>query len=190
MRPAIVSNPSISDAALVHQIAKGDLHALGMLFDRYEQEVRRFLARMQVPSGDLDDLVQVTFLEVVRPAQRFDATRDVRPWLFGLAAISVKRHRRTLGRVARKLAAWAREPMTSRQKSPAELAEETDSARRAALALQTLSAKKRDVFVMVVMENLSGEATARALGIPVATVWTRLHHARRELQGMLREDAR
>ena len=33
--------------------------------------------------------------------------------------------------------------------------------------------------LMVVVENNSGEETARALGIPVPTVWTRLHHARR-----------
>jgi RNA polymerase sigma-70 factor (ECF subfamily) len=41
---------------------------------------------------------------------------------------------------------------------------------------------------MVVIERLPGEAVAQALGIPVGTVWTRLHHARRELRALLGED--
>jgi len=41
---------------------------------------------------------------------------------------------------------------------------------------------------MVVLERLPGEAVAQALGIPEGTVWTRLHHARRELQALIREE--
>ncbi len=48
-------------------------------------------------------------------------------------------------------------------------------------ALAALSPKKREVIVLVTIEGLSGEEVASLLAIPVATVWTRLHHARREL---------
>jgi len=43
-------------------------------------------------------------------------------------------------------------------------------------------------FVMVELEDASGKDAARALGIPLATVWTRLHHARRELRQYLAEE--
>ena len=190
MRAAISSKPATTDGVLVRQIAEGDLHALGILFERYGQDVRRFLARMQVPPSDLDDLVQVTFLEVVRPAARFDAARDVKPWLFGLATITVRRHRRSVARLARKLTSWALEPPQKHEPSPADIVVREEAVLRAQRALTTLSSKKREVFVLVVLENLSGEAAARTLGIPVATVWTRLHHARRELRDLLTEDDR
>ena len=43
------------------------------------------------------------------------------------------------------------------------------------------------VFVMIVIEGAPGEEVAAALGLPLATVWTRLHHARRELREHLKE---
>jgi RNA polymerase sigma-70 factor (ECF subfamily) len=188
VRTIISSTPATTDKALVRQIAEGDLHALGVLFERYGQDVRRFLARMQVPASDLDDLVQLTFLDVVRPAARFESEREVKPWLFGLATITVRRHRRTVARLARTLSAWAREPSHRHDPTQVETLVQQESVRRAERALQKLSSKKREVFVLVVMENLSGEETARTVGIPVATVWTRLHHARIELRAHLAED--
>jgi RNA polymerase sigma-70 factor, ECF subfamily len=179
---------SVGDEELVLKVARGELAQLGQLFDLYHLQVRRFLARLQVPAGDLDDLVQLTFLQVPRAATRFDPQRSVKSWLFGLATFVVKRHRRSLARITRKIAALAREPSPGSQLTPAELVGEMESARRADRALAALSAKKREVFVMVVLEKLPGEAVAHALGIPEGTVWTRLHHARRELQELLRED--
>ena len=63
-----------------------------------------------------------------------------------------------------------------------------ERANAAANALAELSAKKREVFVMVALEGVPPEAAAEALGIPIRTVWTRLHHARRELRARLEED--
>jgi RNA polymerase sigma factor (sigma-70 family) len=178
---------SVTDEDLVVQVAQGRLESLGLLFDRYHVPLRRFLARLQVPSADLDDLIQLTFLQVPRAASRFDPERSVKGWLFGLATVVVKRHRRSLGRLARKIAALAKEPGRASPPTPADLVAEDQSVRHATRALASLSKKKREVFVMVVMENLSGEAVAQALGIPVGTVWTRLHHARRDLQRLLAE---
>ncbi len=178
---------STTDADLLRSIADGRLEALGQLFDRYHLAVRRFLARMQVAASDLDDLVQVTFLQVPRAAVHFDAERSAKAWLLGLAAIVVKRHRRTLGRIARRITALAKEPQRLGPPTPAELVADVEAGRRARIALAALAPKKREVFVMVVMEQLSGEEVAQSLGIPVGTVWTRLHHARRELRERLQE---
>jgi RNA polymerase sigma-70 factor (ECF subfamily) len=60
-------------------------------------------------------------------------------------------------------------------------------ARRAERALDALSVKKREAFVLVALEGLTGEEAAIAMNVPVATVWTRLHHARRDLRDALEE---
>jgi RNA polymerase sigma factor (sigma-70 family) len=177
-----IQHAPADDAELIRNIAEGRLASLGDLFDRYHLPVRRFLARLQVVASDLDDLVQLTFMQVPGAARRFDPARSAKAWIFGLAMIVVKRHRRSLGRFARKLAALAKEPERRGPPTPAELVVDEESGRRAQRALAKLSPKKREVFVMVVMEQLPGEAVAQTLGIPVGAVWTRLHHARRELR--------
>ena len=187
MRTVSILQSPADDEDLVQQIAAGHLDSLGVLFDRYHKPLRTFFWRMQVPEGDLDDLVQSTFMQLPRAAARFERGRPVKGWLFGLAAIVVKRHRRMLVRLARKVSALSNEPLTNAPRTPADLVGQEESALRAQKALADLSRKKREVFVMIVLEKLSGDAVAEALGIPVGTVWTRLHHARRELRTLLGE---
>ena len=183
-------SPAASDGDVLERIGSGDLEALGTLYDRYEHSIRRFLSRIGIADGDLDDLVQLTFLEVVRAAKSFDPRYAARPWLFGVAATMARRHRRRFAQMTVRLKRF----VTGRGSDPGpEMPDEAFDAREAERrfrrALDALSDKKRDVFVMVTLEGASGEEAAMALGIPINTVWTRLHHAREELRRMLSEDA-
>jgi RNA polymerase sigma-70 factor (ECF subfamily) len=72
--------------------------------------------------------------------------------------------------------------------TPAELFELAETERRFARAFAGLSAKRREAFVLVTLEGLSGEEAAQALGVPVNTIWTRLHHARLELRAAIDEE--
>lgn len=174
-----------SDSELVQSIAQGELDALGALFDRHESALRRFFHRLGMSAADADDLVQATFLEVVRAAPRFDPNLPLSSWLYGLASIMVRRHRRSLARAAQRLLGWASLGAFEVPKTPAAELDRQQDLQRFQLALANLSLKKREVFVLVVLEGLSGEQAARALQIPVNTVWTRLHHARQELRAQL-----
>jgi RNA polymerase sigma factor (sigma-70 family) len=173
------------DCDLLGRIAAGDLSSLGVLFDRYARDLRRFIERLGVPPGDVDDLVQASFLVVVDAARGFHGEHSARPWLFSLAANVVRRHRRSARRSVARLTAWARQQYEHAVPTPGDSFELREGSARFAQALSRLSPKKREAFVMVVMEGLSAEATAEALGVPIGTVWTRLHHARRALRGCL-----
>lgn len=174
-----------SDSELVQRIAQGDLEALGELYDRHETALRRYFGRIGVCAADADDLVQATFLEVMKAAPRFDEALPLVGWLYGLASIMARRHRRSLARAAQRLLGWANHVLTEPTKSPTADVEREQELARFGAAFERLSSKKREVFVLVVLEGLSGEEVARALRIPVNTVWTRLHHARRELREAL-----
>ncbi|MET0595600.1 MAG: sigma factor, partial [Polyangiaceae bacterium] len=91
---------TMSDAAVLSKIATGELNALGVLFDRYAPTVKRFIGRLGVPRADVDDLVQLTFLDLPGAAIRFDERYSFRSWLLGLAAIVVRRYRRSSRRRA------------------------------------------------------------------------------------------
>jgi RNA polymerase sigma-70 factor (ECF subfamily) len=175
------------DAALVASIGGGDLSGLGELFDRHGDDVRRLLARLGISNADVDDLVQQTFLDVPRAAARFHPDGTVKPWLFGLAAMVARRHRRVLARMVTRLHKWTTELSERRTVTPAETFELGVEAKRAQRALDSLSAKKREAFVLVALEGMTGDEAAAALHVPVATVWTRLHYARSELKRALTE---
>jgi RNA polymerase sigma factor (sigma-70 family) len=186
-RRPILATPARDDQALVASIADGNLEALGEFFERHEPAVRRYLARLGVEACDIDDLVQATFLDLAAAATRFDPQYAVRAWLFGIATMMVRRHRRSVGRRAARLVAWAGIVHHHAEPTPAEVFERDDVARRLSLALERLSDKKREVLVLVTLEGLSGEEAARTLEIPIKTVWTRLHYARVELLAALAE---
>lgn len=177
--------PRESDEALVAAIAAGHLEALGQLFDRFEPMIRRYVQRIGVCPSEADDLVQATFLEVLRAAPRFDVSLSAKSWLFGVATVMVRRHRRSFARSAARVLAWAHLGHDTEQASAHEELEHREEKRLFRQALDRLSPKKREAFTLVVLEGLSGEEAARALGVPVNTVWTRLHHARRELRVLL-----
>jgi RNA polymerase sigma-70 factor (ECF subfamily) len=173
-----------ADSDVLAKIASGDLSSLGVLFDRYAIDVRRFVARLGIDSADLDDLTQATFLTAMDVAGSFQSDGLARSWLFGIAANLVRRHRRSLARMAARLSAWTRERDAHEGSVPPDtLFEARDQLAMATRALACLSAKKREVFVMVVLEGIPAEDVGRMLHIPVNTVFTRLHHARREIRG-------
>jgi RNA polymerase sigma-70 factor (ECF subfamily) len=54
-----------------------------------------------------------------------------------------------------------------------------------ALMLARMSVKRRETLVLFEIEGYSGNEIASMQGVPVKTVWTRLHHARKDLVAMV-----
>jgi RNA polymerase sigma-70 factor (ECF subfamily) len=179
-----------ADADLMRALAAGDLGALGVLYDRHRARVRQFLRRAMPGSSEVDDLVHETFLALQPAAPSYDGRRWARPFVIGVAAQLVRRRRRGLARWTELLKEL--EDVCFDVASPPdqdyERAEDFAAIDR---ALARMSEEKRLVYLMVEREELSGEEVATALGIPIGTVWTRLHHARAALQrSMLRRGRR
>lgn len=187
-RPVAAGTSRLEDDDLVVAIRSGNLSGLGTLFDRHGADVRRLLVRLGVNARDVDDLVQDTFLDSIVASATFQSGHSVRAWLFGIAVIVTRRHRRSVGRMFVRVQRWAAQRVQARVFTPAEELEWTEEARRSQRALSRLAPKKRDAFVLVVLEELSGEEAAAALEVPVATVWTRVHYARREMLRFLELD--
>jgi RNA polymerase sigma factor (sigma-70 family) len=176
-----------SDADLVRRVAAGDLSPLGALYDRHHEGVRQFVARATAGAGgaDAEDIAHETFLTLAKIAGKYDGRASARPFLLGIAAQLVRRRRRGLSRWAQALSSFATTIAESRVRTPEDAASVTEEIHRFDDALARLTEEKRLVFLLIEREGLSGEEVARALSIPVNTVWTRLHHARAELRKAL-----
>jgi RNA polymerase sigma-70 factor (ECF subfamily) len=174
-----------TDAELLAQVAQGDLSPLGILYDRYHEDVRRFASRASGGAAHADDITHETFLTLAKIADRFDGRGSARPLLLGIAARLTQRHRRNLARWAEALGEIARSALGRSDPTPEGAASLTEDLRRFDEALARLSPEKRIVVLLVEGEGLSGEEVAQALGIPIGTVWTRLHYARADLRKAL-----
>jgi RNA polymerase sigma-70 factor (ECF subfamily) len=175
----------VSDADLMARVGAGDLAALGDLYDRHHASVLRFVNRLTGRSPHADDLAHETFLMLARRAKRYDGRPSARPWLLGIAARLVRQHRRSAARLTEVLLSFRRSGSDSPPPTPEAAASVTEEMRRFDQALRRLSEEKRAVILLVEVEGLSGEEVARALEIPLNTVWTRLHYARKELREAL-----
>jgi RNA polymerase sigma-70 factor, ECF subfamily len=166
-----------TDPELMRQLAAGQIGALGELYDRHHAALRSFIGRATRDAHDVDDLVHATFLAVAKSAERYDGRSSCRPWLIGTAAHLLRRRQRASGRFVEILRALRGSLQPARDPCPA-LQARTDVER----ALAGLSEPKRTALLLAEVEGLSCDEIARALDIPVGTVWTRLHAARRELR--------
>lgn len=171
---------SEADARAMRRLARGEIDALGELYDRHHAAIRRFAARMSGGTADGDDIVHATFLAALKSARGFEAHRSCRAWLLGIAAQLMRRERSQGARWARLLGTF-RTPEPGWSQDPERVLCAREGLDHLEQALLRLPEAKRVVLVMAEIEGLAGEEIARALGIPVNTVWTRLHHARREL---------
>ena len=175
----------LDDAALIER-SWHEPEAFAALFDRHAAPIHRFAGR-RLGHHLADDVVAETFLAAFRRRKRYDLRRaDARPWLYGIAANVMGKHRRAEVRMLRAFARTGIDPVTEGH------ADRIDSRvcaaavqRDLAAALAGLSAGDRDVLLLIAWADLSYEETAAALRIPVGTVRSRLNRARRKVREAL-----
>lgn len=173
--------------------AFGEPLTVELLFRRHGKDVFRIVRRLLGPAAsdaDVDDVTQQAFLAAHRDLSRFRGESAPMTWLYGIASRTVLMHLRSWRRRQRMIAAFAEEIRAN--EVPIQSAESTmvqqQELQRVWKQLLKIKPKKRIVFLLHEIEGLSGKEIASALEIPEATVWTRLHHARRELVDLMRKE--
>lgn len=179
-----------SDRDAFGRLLRGDIGALGVLYDNHYLAILRFIRRVTRNSADAEDLAQEVFLVAARSAASFDGRASCRPWLFGIAARLLLHRGRRSARLAQFLDRLACHPRHVPNTSPHDVLVRRELNEQLELALSRLSEEKRIVVLLTEVEGLKSEEVARILDIPVGTVWTRLHHARRALRQRLERRVR
>jgi len=188
LRPQLTLVPE-DDGVLLQRVATGDANALGVAFDRFHRDVYAVLARLRGTRVDLDDLVQTTFIALPRAAHNYDPQASARSFVIGVALQIARRERRSLVRRWKLWQARSHElDAPEGDVDPERRAGDREDFSALERALGGLSHAQREVIILHEVHGMKGEEIAQALGVPVNTVWTRLHHARNALRAAL--DAR
>lgn len=154
--------------------------------------VFRSLQRLGVRPADLEDVFQEVFIVVHKRLHTYDGSAALTTWLFGICLRVASAHRRR---------AWFRREVPTDDVAAAhpvpesEQPEEALAAREAQASvrrvLDRMDIEKRAVLAMFELDQLPTEEIATILGVPVGTVWSRLHAARKQFQKLMeRERAR
>jgi len=156
------------------------------------QEHGRFvwlsLQRLGIHPSDLDDVAQDVFMIVHRRLDTFDRRARVSTWLFGICmrvAANYRRRRRWTHEV---LSGGAEDDRPSALVAADEVLVRREQRELAERALNRLEIAKRATFVMFELESLSCLEIAELMNVPVGTVYSRLHSARRQLEKNLSRD--
>jgi RNA polymerase sigma-70 factor (ECF subfamily) len=156
------------------------------VYRRWYADVSRWVRARGANDADIEDLTQEVFIIVRRKLPQFDG-RNLPGFLYRITERTVRDHRRS---------AWMRN-LFRRPASLPELEAPQDDGlqavqqreRRKTLdrILSHMSEKRRTTFVLFEIEGYTGEEIARIQSIPVETVWTRLHHARKDFLKLVAE---
>jgi RNA polymerase sigma-70 factor (ECF subfamily) len=179
LRGLTVSTDDGSDEAFMARVADGDRRAIRLLFERHQLRVYHFVLRLVGNSATAEDIVSDVFLDLWRHAASFEGRARLSTWILAIArnkAVSAMRRR-----IDQPLEGTMAEAIPDR----AFTAEETlDANQQAALlrgCLEQLSPSHREIIDLVYYHEKSVEEVSTIVGVPAATVKTRMFYARRQL---------
>ena len=176
------------DAELVERLKKGDTKALDELYQHHREPAYGIAYRLVGSREDALDVVQESFIHVLRGIQTFRGQSSFRTWLYRIVTHASLDYRRWRSlRATESLdSERAIEPIdASGQRSPADTVADRDLAAAIDKALANVSEKNRAALVLFAIEGMSYKEIADVLGISVGTVMSRIFNARQRLRELL-----
>jgi RNA polymerase sigma-70 factor (ECF subfamily) len=184
---------SRDEEALIRRIREGEAELFYELIRPYERRVYAAALAILRNEADAEDAAQEAVLKAFKHIRQFRAEARFSTWLIQIAVNEARMRRRKQQTVVM-------EPMVKQRDEegqytprdfadwreiPSETLERAEVRQKLAEALSSLGQKYREVFILRDMEQLSIEDTAKALGISVPSVKTRLLRARLMLRDLL-----
>jgi RNA polymerase sigma-70 factor (ECF subfamily) len=192
-----------ADLELVRRMQAGDEQALGAFYDRWFPVVSGVVGRILRSDGDVEDVIEETFWQAWRQADRFVAVRgSVQTWLLTIARsraldrlrASKRRREESLddpGTPESMLS--ARDEAPGATNDPSHAVEHAERRRLVLSALADLPGEQRQALELGYFGGLSQTEIAEQTGQPLGTVKTRMRLAMQKLRerlAVLREDTR
>lgn len=143
------------------------------------------LQRVGVAPADIEDCLQEVFIVVHQRLDSFDGSSRMTTWLYGISIRVAAAYRRRSYRRKERTGEPMHEAIDPRE-SPELAACRREAQERVRQVLDEMDIEKRALFVMFEIDEVSCEQISEIVGVPVGTVYSRLHSARKEFEAALR----
>jgi RNA polymerase sigma-70 factor (ECF subfamily) len=170
-----------SERALIERLRQGDSAAFDALYDQHRARIFSFLARMTGRRELAEDLVQETFLRLVRFAPRLAPDTRLGVWLLSVARNVCLSYYRWSAVDRGSLFTLRQREDADAPVSPFDMTSARELERRVERALGQLSFEYREVLILTAIERLPQEEIARMLQLSPEAVRQRLSRARKLL---------
>ncbi len=182
-----------TDSELVEATRSGDLHAFGILVQRYQRRIFRIAVHLLKDAAEAEDVTQETFVRAYGALERFDGRCQPYTWMYRIAvnlslnvirARKIRRHTtpdddpRIEGFMATAAPSGA---------DPGILNLDRQMAQTLCDGIDDLSDTLRTTLVLVTVDGLSHAEASEVLGCPEGTIAWRVHEARRKLRDYMVE---
>ena len=155
------------------------------LFQEHYEYLRRLVQDLLGPGHDPEDLTQEILILAWRKLHELRGGNP-RTWLAEIAIKRASNWRR--GVSFRRLLGLERAGDLADYRTPEREAQANEASRIVYAVLDRMSEKRRTVFILFELKGMSGHEIALALGCPIQTVYTRLHHARLDFEARIAKD--
>jgi RNA polymerase sigma-70 factor (ECF subfamily) len=192
-QPRTGSLSALDDGALIARMNQGDQAAFEALMRRYNGRLFRIARAILKDDAEAEDALQDAYLDVLRHAGEFQGASQVGTWLTRITINQALMRLRKQRRDRTVVPFDAREtrmesPPESRMEPPPETLWRQELRVMLERRIDELPVAFRTVFIMREVEDMTVEETATCLGVPPATVRTRLFRARALLRESLARD--
>ncbi|SFU27779.1 RNA polymerase sigma factor [Pseudoduganella namucuonensis] len=163
---------------------------IDQLYRTHRQHLLRFVQRYVRSTEDAEDVVQKTFIEAMRCADRFSGLSKPSTWLFGIALnLARNQVRRNCADLYEEVEESFMEQIADSHADPAMLVELRQIAGKVDAMLDALPVKIRSTFEAVLEGDSTYEEAAEQLDIPVGTVRSRVSRVRAAVRAEWRGQA-
>lgn len=188
------SLPDDGEASLIRRAAAGDADAVRHIVKTHNQRLYRLVRAVLRSNADAEEVLQEAYLHAFSRLAGFKGEASLSTWLSRIAlneALMRLRAQKRQKRAAAETRPFEADiipfPLSSSTADPERVMAQRQLLRLIEEATDALPEAFRLVFVARVIEGLSVEETAALLGLPPATVKTRLHRARKLIRTRLEE---
>ncbi|MEN8145834.1 MAG: RNA polymerase sigma factor [Gemmatimonadota bacterium] len=182
------ANPT-GERALMVRAQAGDRGAFGALIEMHMQSAYRVALGLVGSHEDALDLSQEAFARAFRARATLDPERPFFPWLYQVVRRLCLNELRDSGnrrRLAEGEGRWLVERIHGRVgDGPSEAAERSELRDQIEAAVERLTEREREVFVLREFGQRSYKEISELAGIPIGTVMSRLYAARKRLAAEL-----
>ena len=182
---------SDDDREAVRRVQAGDTDAFEPLVEKYKRKVFRLAYQVLRDQEEALDTAQEAFVKAFRALPGFKGDSAFYTWLFRITMnVALDRRRQRAART-KSLGAgdvppeeWERTAVST-DPDPEDVATSAERRARIQKGLDSLSEHHRAIIILSDIEGLPYREIAEVLGIPMGTVMSRLHHARKRLREVL-----
>lgn len=179
--PAVPTD-SAADADLVRAWRGGDERGATQLVTRHAQPIARFLAAAGADAGEVEDLVQETFIRAFRGIDSWRGEAAFRSWLFTIASNLLRDHYRR--RKGKTMVPLDDQPLAAHD-DPAGRLESREIEQQLQRGLETLPRLQREVFLLRTQQGMDYESIAVTLSTTPGSARVHYHHAVKKLKELI-----